>query len=125
VNQCAGRTAFPHQIPPGADVSFPSYPEPSPPSGSDSGSGSGSGIGSGSSNIVIEVGAVILLLVLPALVYGILKLRSRSRARTNPVFKIRSTFNSSLDETLNESRDGFDMELNTAAIAAKAAAQAK
>jgi len=58
-------------------------------------------------------------------VYGILKLRSRSRARTNPVFKIRSTFNSSLDETLNQSRDGFDMELNTAAIAAKAAAQAK
>jgi hypothetical protein len=128
VNQCAGRTAFPHQIPPGADVSFPSYPEPSPPSGSDSGSGSGSGIGSGSSAIdsgSIAIGAVILLLVLPALVYGILKLRSRSRARTNPVFKIRSTFNSSLDETLNESRDGFDMELNTAAIAAKAAAQAK
>ena len=122
VNQCAGRTAFPHQIPPGADVSFPSYPEPSPPSGSDSGSGSGSGIGSGSSAAIV---IVILLLVLPALVYGILKLRSRSRARTNPVFKIRSTFNSSLDETLNESRDGFDMELNTAAIAAKAAAQAK
>jgi hypothetical protein len=30
-----------------------------------------------------------------------------------------------LDETLNESRDGFDMELNTAAIAAKAASQGK
>ena len=124
VNQCAGRTAFPHQIPPGADVSFPSYAEPSPPSGSDS--GSGSGIGSGSSaGVWGGVGVVILLLVSPALVYGILKLRSRSRARTNPVFKIRSTFNSSLDETLNQSRDGFDMELNTAAIAAKAAAQAK
>lgn len=42
VNQCAGRTAFPHQIRPGADVSFasdpeppsppPSHPPPSPPS---------------------------------------------------------------------------------------------
>jgi hypothetical protein len=117
VNHCAGRTAFPYPISPGADVSFPRIgPEPSPPSGS--------GIGSGSNETAIIVVVVILLLA-PALVYGILKLRSRSRARASPVFRTRSTFDSSLDEAMVESRAGFDMELNPAAMAAKAASQAK
>ena len=142
VNHCANRTAFPYPINPGADVSFPrigpepppsgpepsqpSGPEPSPPSGSGIGSGSpsGSGIGSGSNETAIIVVVVILLLA-PALVYGILKLRSRSRARASPVFRTRSTFDSSLDEAMVESRAGFDMELNPAAMAAKAASQAK
>ena len=68
---------------------------------------------------------VVILLLAPALVYGILKLRSRSRARASPVFRTRSTFDSSLDEAMVESRAGFDMELNPAAMAAKAASQAK
>ena len=132
VNHCANRTAFPYPINPGADVSFPrigpepspSGPEPSQPSGPEPSPPSGSGIGSGSNETAIIVVVVILLLA-PALVYGILKLRSRSRARASPVFRTRSTFDSSLDEAMVESRAGFDMELNPAAMAAKAASQAK